>query len=82
MNTQNQTNDNTGTAQPFPLATGSAAWLRGADAAYKEERFLEDPINPYKPDTKRAKDWDAGYAQWAQPNNEGQTRSSRAHQES
>jgi len=39
-----------------------SAWLRGADAAHKEDRFFEEPRNPYKAGTKRAEAWKKGYA--------------------
>jgi hypothetical protein len=43
------------------------AWIRGAQAAYDEERFFEASRNPYRKGTPRAKAWEAGYQDWMQP---------------
>jgi hypothetical protein len=41
------------------------SWIRGADAAYREEQFQEEPRNPYKKGTARHAAWQRGYDQWS-----------------
>jgi hypothetical protein len=42
----------------------SAAWLRGADASHREERFQEEPRNPYKKGSPRHAAREQGYREW------------------
>lgn len=37
------------------------SWLRGADAAYREEAFQEEPRNPHKKGADRRAAWRRGY---------------------